>query len=109
MWMVPSTAALFDVLMLRCDRINQRDRIMSATARTTLSLEPKAFRIARERAELRKISLGKAVSELIEEADRHRPKMRVETDERGFQVLVSPEGSPQITSEMVKELLDNEW
>ena len=82
---------------------------MSSAARTTLSLESKAFRIARERAQVRKISLGKAVSELIEEADANRPKMRVEIDDDGLPVLVSPPGSPTITLAMVKDILDNEW
>ncbi len=82
---------------------------MSASARTTLSLEPKAFRIARERAEMRKISLGKAVSELIEEAAEHAPRTRVEFNEHGFPVLVGPPGTPPITPEMVKDILENEW
>lgn len=81
---------------------------MSATARTTLSLEPKAFRIARERAELRKISLGKAVSELIEEAAEHAPRTSLEFNEYGFPVLVAPPGTPKLTSEMVKQMLDDE-
>ncbi len=81
---------------------------MSSATRTTLSLESKAFRIARERAQARKISLGKAVSELIEEAAANTPKTRMEIHD-GLPVLVSPPGSPMITSEMVKEILDNEW
>lgn len=81
---------------------------MSSVARTTLSIEPKAFGIARERARLRRISLGKAVSELIEEAAANRPKTRMEIRD-GLPVLVSPPGTPKITCEMVKEILDNEW
>lgn len=81
---------------------------MASLARTTLSLDPKAHRIASNRAKARKISLGKAVSELIEQAAANAPMTRMEIRD-GLPVLVSPPGSPIITSEMVKEILDNEW
>lgn len=81
---------------------------MSASAtRTTLSLRPAARRIARQRAESKSISLGEAVSELIEEAERYAPKTRLET-RNGWPVLIPPPGTPKLTAKMVKDMLEDE-
>lgn len=80
----------------------------TSATRTTLSLRPAARRIARQRAESKSISLGEAVSELIEEAERYAPKTRVEYRKNGFPVLIGPPDAPVITSAMVRELLEDE-
>ena len=77
--------------------------------RSTFSLRPKARQIAERRAQLTSVSLGEAVSDLLEEAEANRPQARIEYRANGMPVLVSPPGSPIVTCEMVKEILDNEW
>lgn len=77
--------------------------------RTTLNLLPRARHIAEQRAKYKAISLGEAVSELIEEAEKLRPKARIEYRDNGMPVLVAPPGSPVVTCEMVKQALEDEW
>lgn len=79
-----------------------------AVKRTTLNLRPKARQIAEQRAQYKAISIGDAVSELIEEAEALRPKARLEMRD-GLPVLVAPPGAPVVTCEMVKDILENEW
>ncbi|MGQ0701268.1 MAG: antitoxin [Panacagrimonas sp.] len=80
----------------------------SAVKRTTLNLRPKARRIAEARAQYKAISIGEAVSELIEEAEALQPRTRLEMRD-GLPVLVPPPGTPKLTMEMVKEMLEDEW
>lgn len=77
--------------------------------RTTLNLRPHARQLAEERAQYKAISIGDAVSELIEEAEQFRPKARIEYRDNGMPVLVAPPGSPVVTCEMVKQILEDEW
>lgn len=81
--------------------------IVKAPKRTTLNLRPAARRIAEERAQYKCISIGEAVSELIEEAETHRPRTRLEMRD-GLPVLVPPPGTPKLTMEMVKEMLEED-
>lgn len=81
---------------------------IKATQRSTFKLRPKARQIAEQRAKVHQISIGEAVSDLLEEAEANRPQARIEY-RNGWPVLVSPPGSPIVTCEMVKEILDNEW
>jgi hypothetical protein len=81
---------------------------MSAAARTTLTLEAKAYRIARQRAQARSISLGKAVSELIEEAEVHAPKTRLMMAD-GLPVFVPPPGTPPIDPALIRQAIEEDW
>ncbi|MGQ0619540.1 MAG: antitoxin [Panacagrimonas sp.] len=83
-------------------------KALYAVKRTTLNLRPQARRIAEERAQYKAISIGDAVSDLIEEAEALRPKARLEMRD-GLPVLVAPPGTPKLTMEMVKEMLEDEW
>lgn len=80
----------------------------ASATRTTIALRNKARRIAQDRARIKRVSLGDAVSDLIEEAEANAPRARLEIRD-GLPVLVGPPGTPAITSEMVKEALENEW
>jgi hypothetical protein len=71
--------------------------------RTTLTLEDDAAEMARRHALRRRISLGKAVSDLIRKGVR-RPLVTV--DRNGLKVARLSEGSPAVTSEQVAKLLD---
>lgn len=77
--------------------------------RSTFTLRPKARQIAEQRAKTKAISLGEAVSELVEEAEANRPQARIEYRANGMPILVGPPGAPTVTCEMVKEILDSEW
>lgn len=80
---------------------------MGSADRTTITFRPNAKRIALQRARMKSISLGDAVSELIVEAENYRPKTQLEM-RKGWPVLVPPPGTPPLTMEMVKEMLEDE-
>jgi len=71
--------------------------------RTTLDLDEDVYEVASARARLQRVSLGKAVSDM---ARRSLGAVRLEEDKRGFPVLRAPAGSPPITSERVRQLMD---
>ena len=71
--------------------------------RTTLVLDEDVYEVAAARARLQRVSLGKAVSEM---ARRSLGAVRLEEDKRGFPVLRAPSGSPLITTERVRQLMD---
>lgn len=71
--------------------------------RTTLTLEDDVIEMARRHARRRRITLGKAVSDLIRKGVR-RPLVTVEGN--GLKVARLAEGSPAIKSEQVVKLLD---
>jgi hypothetical protein len=72
--------------------------------RTTLSLDDDALSVARALAKQRRISLGKAVSELVRKAAR-QPLL---TERRGdLEIIKLPEGSPTVTGARVAELLED--
>ncbi len=71
--------------------------------RTTINLDPDVAEIARQYARRRSVSLGKAVSELVRRGIAHPLETR---EENGFHVVVLPEGSEEITLELVNRLRD---
>ncbi|MGL5810549.1 MAG: DUF2191 domain-containing protein [Nocardioides sp.] len=73
--------------------------------RTTLDIDDRLLAIARVRASERNISLGKAVSELIEQGLTSRPAF--ELSETGWPVFDSPPGHI-VTDDMVRAALDEE-
>lgn len=81
---------------------------MGTALRTTLSLQPRARRIAEERAKLMSISLGDAVSALIEEAEANRPQTRLEI-RNGLPVFVTPPGTPKIDLALVRKAIEEDW
>ena len=71
--------------------------------RTTLNLEEDAADMARRHARRHKLSLGRAVSDLV----RRGAQRPLETVVRGgLKVAKLPEGSPAVTSERVSRLLE---
>ncbi len=73
--------------------------------RTTLNLDDDVLEILREYSETRSLALGKAASELV----RRGLNAKVETRlVNGIHVVVLPPDSPKISSEKVKQLLEDE-
>lgn len=73
--------------------------------RTTLSIDEDALRIARRFAKGRRISIGKAVSEILRKsAEVSLPTKKV----NGLTIFDLPPDSPRITSEHVRKLLEDE-
>ena len=73
--------------------------------RTTLALEDDAFEAIQAYAKRRRLSLGKAASELIRRGTIYQLATR---KVNGLPVLEAPEDFPLITSEQVRELMDEE-
>jgi hypothetical protein len=73
--------------------------------RTTLNLEDDALEILRNYAEERSLPMGKAASELISKGSKAPLPTRLVD---GFVIFDLPPGGPKITSERVKELLEDE-
>jgi hypothetical protein len=73
--------------------------------RTTLALEDDAMERLRAYANDRRISIGKAASELILRGSRYQLPVR---KRNGLPVLETPTDFPAITTERVRELLDEE-
>jgi hypothetical protein len=71
--------------------------------RTTLNLEDDVVQMVRSYAESRSLSLGKAVCELVRMG--FRPPMRTRIV-NGIHVVDLPPDSPRITTQRVKELMD---
>ncbi len=80
-----------------------------SSGRTTLNLEPRAAQIARRRARSRSISLGKAVSELIVEAETHAPKTEMKRRKNGMPVFVPPPGTPPIDPALIRKAIEEDW
>lgn len=72
--------------------------------RTTLTLDDDVLAEAAKRAEMLRVSLGKAVSDLARRGLRVAPPVR-EVD--GLVVFDPPKGSPKITAHRVKEALSD--
>ena len=71
--------------------------------RTTLALSDDALELARDVARRKRVSLGRAVSELV----RRGAQVPVPTTQRqGFTVVRLPEGSPRVTVAAVEDLLE---
>ena len=73
--------------------------------RTTLNLDDDAVEILKEYAEGRSLALGKAASELVRRGVAAPMQTRMVN---GFCTVVLPENSPVVTSERIKELLEDE-
>jgi hypothetical protein len=73
--------------------------------RTTLSLEDDAVEAIQEYARSRRLSLGKAASELVRRGARYQVETR---KVNGLPVLQASDDFPVITSERVRELSDEE-
>ena len=73
--------------------------------RTTLALEDDASKALQAYAHARRLPLGKAASELIRRGVRYQPDMR---KVNGLPVFQAPADFPRITTETVRELLDEE-
>ena len=73
--------------------------------RTTLALEDDAVQAIQAYARTKRLSLGKAASELIRRGERYQLAVR---RLHGVPVFDVPEDFPVITSERVRELLDEE-
>lgn len=73
--------------------------------RTTIALEDDAMKAIQAYARCNRLSLGKAASELI----RRGTKYQLETRKRnGLPVFEVPDGFPAITTDRVRQLLDEE-
>lgn len=73
--------------------------------RTTLALEDDAIEALRAYAGERGVSLGKAASELIRRGSRYQLGIR---KVNGLPVLDAPEEFPPVTTDRIRELLDEE-
>ena len=69
--------------------------------RTTISLDDDVFDLVRHIAKVRKISLGRAVSDLVSKGLNAQPHIRTE---RGLAVFDLPRDSPVVTMDVVKRL-----
>lgn len=72
--------------------------------RTTLELDDRVLEVARERASLKGISLGRAVSELALAGFGREAAAFVDDGE----LLVLPASGQQVTAEMVESALDDD-
>ena len=75
--------------------------------RTTFTLDDDAAALAQNYAKARSLRLGKAVSELIRRAS--APPAMTLKKKGELWVLQSPPGSPKVSSEQIKQMLDNEF
>lgn len=73
--------------------------------RITLNLDDDAHKLLKEYAETRSISLGKAASKLIGRGFESSGQTAIVN---GFHAVLLPSSSPKITSERVKQLLEEE-
>jgi hypothetical protein len=73
--------------------------------RTTLNLDDDTLEILRQYSVTRSVSLGKAASELVRLGANAPVQMEMVN---GFCRVVLPKGGRKITSERVKELLEDE-
>jgi hypothetical protein len=74
--------------------------------RTTLNLDDDTLEILRQYSETRSVSLGKAASELVRLGANAPVQMEMVN---GFSRVVLPKHGKKITSERVKELLEDEF
>jgi hypothetical protein len=73
--------------------------------RTTLNLDDDVLELLKEYAESRSVALGRAASELVRRGLAAPVQTRMVN---GFHVVVLPANSPRVTSEKVKQLLEDE-
>jgi len=72
--------------------------------RTTLNLDDDVVEILKNYSESRSVALGKAASDLIRRGLETPVQMRMVN---GFCTVVLPPGSPKVTSEQVRHLLED--
>jgi len=73
--------------------------------RTTLNLDDDVLELLKDYAENRSVALGKAASELVRRGLEAPVQTRVIN---GFHAVVLPANSPTVTSNKVKQLLEDE-
>jgi hypothetical protein len=73
--------------------------------RTTLNLDDDALKLLKEYSETRSLALGKAASELVRKGVKAPVQMEMVD---GFWRVVLPKGGKKISSEDVKQLLEDE-
>jgi hypothetical protein len=73
--------------------------------RTTLNLDEDALKLLREYSQTRSLALGKAASELVRRGANAPVQMQ---KVNGFWSVVLPKGGKKISSERVKQLLEDE-
>ena len=76
--------------------------------RTTLNLEDDVLDFAKSLAELRKISVGQAVSELARKGMNAKVEIRLDPV-TGFWLFDVPEDAPVLTSEDVRRAIEQEY
>ncbi len=76
--------------------------------RTTLNLEDDAIAVAQSYAKARAMKLGEAVSELILRASRARDARPALVQRNGVWVLNLGDDAPVLTSQKVKDLLEDQ-
>lgn len=75
--------------------------------RTTFTLDDDAAELAQKYANARSLRLGQAVSELIRQASAP-PRMKLKKSGELW-VIQSPPGTSKLSSEQVRQMLDNEF
>jgi len=73
--------------------------------RTTINLDDDVLELLKDYAENRSVALGKAASELVRRGLEAPVQTRVIN---GFHAVVLPANSPTVTSNKVKQLLEDE-
>lgn len=73
--------------------------------RTTLNLDDDVVELLKDYAETRSVPLGRAASELVRRGLAAPVQTRIVN---GFHAVVLPANSPKVSSEKVKELLEDE-
>ena len=74
--------------------------------RTTLSLDDDAMKAVRAHARTNRLSIGRAASELIRRGVCYQLRTRKLS---GLPVFDAPDDFPAISTERVRDLLDEEW
>jgi hypothetical protein len=73
--------------------------------RTTLNLDDDVLELLKGYAEHRSVALGKAASELVRRGLEAPVQTRMVN---GFHAVILPENFPKVTSEKIKQLLEDE-
>ncbi|MGD0270195.1 MAG: hypothetical protein ABSB14_14105 [Candidatus Sulfotelmatobacter sp.] len=74
--------------------------------RTTLNLDDDALKLLREYSQTRSLALGKAASELVRRGANAPVQMQMVN---GFWSVVLPKGGKKVSTERVKQLLEDEF
>lgn len=75
--------------------------------RTTLTIRDDILAVARQRAELKDISIGEALSELAQRGlERELAEEQADSFWKGVKFLPARPGEPRVTTDLVNKLLD---